>query len=124
MMYENKVVGSLGERYAAEYLVKKNFKIIELNPNSRWGELDIVAEKNNIIYFIEVKTRKDIRHGRPYEWVTRTKIQHLRRTIAHYILSHKTLQNRKFQLDVIGILLDQHDVVSELRHYENLEMKM
>jgi len=121
-MYENKVIGALGERYAVEYLVKKHYKIIELNPNSRWGELDIVAEKNNIIYFIEVKTRKDIRHGRPYEGVTRSKIQHLKRTITHYILTHKTLQNRKFQLDVIGILLDQYNVVSELRHYENLEM--
>ncbi len=118
-MWANKVVGEIGEQYASQYLSSHGYHIIERNANSRWGELDIVAEKDNKIIFVEVKTRSDLRMGRPYEAVSFGKLKRLYRTIQHYILIHN-LEKRKFQLDVIGIILNPDRSVNELKHYENI----
>ena len=86
-MRENKVTGSIGERIATEYLQKKGYHIIECNAYSRWGEIDIVAEKQNIIIFIEVKTRKSLKQGKPYEAVSYQKnpTPHENNSILHKI---------------------------------------
>lgn len=115
----NQVTGALGEQYASQYLSSHGYHIIERNANSRWGELDIVVEKDHKIIFVEVKTRSDLRMGRPYEAVSFGKLKHLYRTIQHYILIHQ-LKKRKFQLDVIGIILNPDRSVKEFKHYENV----
>jgi len=119
-MSNNKLIGSIGEKYAANYLQDNGYLIIEINYNSRWGELDIITEHNGKVVFVEVKTRRDTRRGMPYEGVTRSKLHHLHRTIQYYILSNK-LEKKKHQLDVIGILLKPDNSVEELKHYENIE---
>ena len=48
--------GEIGENIAVKFLVKHNFTILERNYTKKWGELDIVAEKQGKIYFIEVKS--------------------------------------------------------------------
>ncbi len=116
-----KELGAIGEQYACEYLVNNGFQITETNAYSRWGELDIIATKNNKIHFVEVKTRSSKSHGEPYEAVSRRKLQHLKRTIQYYILQHK-LQNYRFQLDVIAIMVDAYRVATDLRYYENVGM--
>lgn len=116
---DNKQTGFIGEQYAADYLQSKGYRILVQNYTSRWGELDIIVELNNKIIFIEVKTRRDTRRGMPYEGVTRSKLNHLRRTIQYYILSNN-LEKRKHQLDVIGIILKPDNSVEELKHYENV----
>lgn len=119
-MYENKLIGALGEQFAVKYLEDKGFQIVECNANSRWGELDIVTIKNNVIIFVEVKTRKSTRQGKPYEAVQNFKIKHLMRTVQYYIKS-KDLRKYKFRIDVISIILNQDNSVKELKHYENLD---
>ena len=51
-----KEVGNLGENVAAEYLKRHGFKIRDRNIARKTGELDIIAEKENTLYFVEVKT--------------------------------------------------------------------
>lgn len=53
---EKRRIGNLGEDLAEMFLVKQGFKIRERNYLKKWGELDIIAENNNLIYFIEVKS--------------------------------------------------------------------
>ncbi|PJC30669.1 YraN family protein [Candidatus Roizmanbacteria bacterium CG_4_9_14_0_2_um_filter_39_13] len=118
-MSENKVTGAIGERYAAEYLQSHGFRIIEMNANSRWGELDIVAEKEGKIIFVEVKTRSNTLKGKPYEAVSYGKLKRVYRTIQHYILVHE-LEKRAHRLDVIGIVLNPDKSVQELKHFENV----
>ena len=48
-------VGEIGENVASEYLKKKGFKILERNYWKKWGELDIIAQKGDVIHFVEVK---------------------------------------------------------------------
>lgn len=115
----NKHIGALGEQLASQYLSSKQYHIIERNAHSRWGELDIVVKKDGKIIFIEVKTRTSFQKGRPYEAVSYGKLKRLFRTIQYYILTHN-LEKRKFQLDVIGIVLNPDRSVKELKHYENV----
>jgi len=115
----NQSTGAYGEQLASQYLSSHGYHIIERNANSRWGELDIIGEKDKKIVFVEVKTRSDLRMGKPYEAVSYGKLKRLFRTIQHYILIHH-LEKRKFQLDVIGIVLNTNKSLKELKHYENV----
>ena len=111
--------GAYGEQLAVEYLESQSYKIIDRNAYSRWGEIDIVSEKKNKIHFVEVKTRFHMRQGMPYEAVRIPKLTHLMRTIQYYILKNN-LHTRKFQLDVISIILLPDSSVKELKLYENI----
>jgi putative endonuclease len=72
-------IGKLGEVLAARHLCSLGYKIKEQNYRTKLGELDIIAEKGNTLYFIEVKTRIGDLHGKPYEAVTPRKLSHIRR---------------------------------------------
>ena len=120
-MPQNRLTGQIGEQRATDYLIRHNFTIRETNVFSKWGELDIIAEKNNKIHFVEVKTRISVRQGMPYEAVRIPKLLHLQRAIQFYIQRNK-LQKYKFQLDVISIQLDHGHNVIDLRYYENVEV--
>ena len=119
MNSSNKRTGSYGESIAASYLQSKGFYIHEKNSTSRWGEIDIVAEKNRIIHFIEVKTRKATRQGRPVEAVTQQKLMKLKRAIDFYIKAHGFF-DRKLSIDVIGIQLGDTNQILELKYYQNV----
>ena len=75
----NREFGRAGESRAAEYLDKKGYDIIVQNYRCRFGELDIVAEKDDALCFIEVKTRSSVEHGAPCEAVDHRKRLHIRR---------------------------------------------
>jgi putative endonuclease len=116
-----KTIGAAGEQYATEYLINRGFIIRERNATSRWGEIDIIVEKEHKIYFIEVKSRIHLKQGMPYEAVRIPKLAHLMRAIQHYILVNH-LHKAKFQLDVISILLNKELELLDLKVYENVSV--
>ncbi len=119
MSTDNKEFGFTGEQHAATYLLSKGYELIEQNASSRWGEIDLIMKKGDRIVFVEVKSRRDDRKGKPYEAVTYGKLKHLARSMKYYILMNK-LEKSKFQLDVVGIILSYSGSVIDLRHYENV----
>ena len=68
-MNNNKLKGEKGESLAKSFLVKNGYTIIDTNFRTKTGEIDIIAKKNEIIVFIEVKTRSSLTYGYPYEAV-------------------------------------------------------
>ena len=64
-----KTLGKAGEDCAANYLESCGYKIIARNYRIRTAEIDIIAEKDGVIVFVEVKTRSNVRHGLPAEAV-------------------------------------------------------
>ena len=60
-----KKFGDSGEAFAAEYLAGKGFSILERNYRTPMGEIDLIARDGRVLVFIEVKTRKTERYGRP-----------------------------------------------------------
>lgn len=99
-------IGKKGENLATDYLRNNGFKIKEKNYWTQWGEIDIIAEKNDTLYFIEVKSRQTLTFGMPYEAVNFYKIKALKRAVAYYI-KIKNIKNKKFSLSIISIILSR-----------------
>ena len=58
-MKSKKEIGNLGEQQAVEFLIQNNFAILQQNYRYKRAEIDIIAQKDNCLHFIEVKTRKN-----------------------------------------------------------------
>jgi len=122
MKNQNYKKGKLGEQIARDYLIKKGYRIIRQNFQTRFGELDIVAGKDNLLIFIEVKLKVEADFGRPEEMITQKKLRQVKNTAEIFLMQEKTyLSNfKQYRIDAICIILNQDMTVKEIRHYENL----
>jgi putative endonuclease len=77
-----------GEDIATNYLRKKGYKIIERNFRKGYGEIDIISTFENILVFVEVKTRATGLYGGAIEAISYSKLQKLVRTCEYYKLLH------------------------------------
>lgn len=116
-LYHNNI-GKIGEQKAIIYLKKHNYLIIKKNYRSKYGEIDIVAEKNKSIYFIEVKTRTDNKYGEPWEAINKHKLLHLKKAANNFLLNYK-FKEYKLKLSAISILLKNGEEV--IKFFENIE---
>jgi putative endonuclease len=111
----NGLIGKLGEDYACEYLISKNYKIIERNFKIRMGEIDIIALKNNKLHIIEVKTSQS-KQVRPEENMHAVKM----RKVAK--LGEVYSRGKLFCIDFIGVSLNSNNTLLKITHLENLEI--
>jgi len=121
-----------GENLAAVYLESKGYEILERNIRSPYGEIDLVARKENqvgilndicgpiqpLIVFVEVKTRSSTSYGYPEQAVNHRKQAHLLACAQEYIRQHPEL-NGEWRVDVIAILRTDQDSSPEIEHFEN-----
>lgn len=116
-MTSQQKIGSLGERIALNYLQRKGYRFLDKNfKYSVLGEIDLIVEKNKIVHFVEVKTRKK-GFGYPEEAVNRKKIEKIYQVIPVYL--RKISQFKEAQLDVISIELDYQQQIAHLEHIKN-----
>jgi len=108
--------GMQGQRGAEAFLLANGYNILERNYRIRTGEVDLIAEQNEYIVFIEVKTRKGLKFGLPCESVSIKKRQRIVHTAMHYI-SVKNLDNHNFRFDVMEVYADTSGV--QVNHIEN-----
>lgn len=95
-----KDIGDKGENLACSLLEKRGYTIRDRNVRGRFGEIDIVAKKDEKYHFIEVRLRSNSTFGTPVETVNRKKRLRLQKTIEYYCLT-KGVTN--WQLDIIDI---------------------
>ena len=96
-----RTLGAFGEEEAVRCLRRKGYRIVQRNYRCRFGEIDIIARKRNILAFVEVKLRKDRRFAEAREFVTRQKQQRILASAQLYLASHpEDLQPR---FDVIEV---------------------
>jgi putative endonuclease len=93
--------GKRGEELAASWLNHYGFSIIHINWRYSHYEIDIIAEKNAVLHFVEVKTRSGNRYGRPEESVSRTKFSNLVNAAEEFLYKHQ--QWSKVQFDILSI---------------------
>ena len=98
-------LGFRGEDLAVNFLKKEKYKIIERNFLTRYGEIDIIARKANIIVFVEVKTRSSPEFAQPWEAVGFRKRKNLKAAAKIYLQQHPTPEC-EFRFDVISIIVD------------------
>ncbi len=97
------VTGKNGEARVASFLRKSGYTIIKRNYQCRHGEIDIIAEKDEYIVFVEVKTRKEGSIVSPAEAVNSYKQQRILRTAEDYIV--KTLCELQPRFDVAEVYI-------------------
>lgn len=119
--------GDAGEGVALNYLKKRGYKILERNYKNRIGEIDIIAEKNGAIIFVEVKAQdvEDIKYGEagerlyPERSVDWRKQRKLIKISEYYLLEKGCSEDTNWQIDVIGVDLDELAHRADLRHLKN-----
>ena len=114
-------LGKEGEDIAAEFLIKKNFNILERNYRYGHGEIDIIAEDGETLVFVEVKTRNTLEFGHPEISVTKGKLNQIKK-IAEAYLFEKEIDDKECRLDVVAIL--KMSGVLEIKHIENAYLFM
>ena len=116
MTARTKNLGNAGENFAASYLESRGYKIIKKNFRVRSAEIDIVAEKDSVIIFVEVKTRSSIKHGLPVEAVNFRKQQKIIEAASVFLQDEKYF-DKACRFDVIEIY--SNGVKFSARHIEN-----
>lgn len=120
-MSNHLATGLVGEKIATKYLKKKGYKILERNCRDKYGELDIICKKQDIIIFIEVKTMSsDSPYGSPFEKVNYYKVKKLKQNAMLYLIKNNYPEDRYWQIDVIGITLDYNTRRAEIEHLEDV----
>jgi putative endonuclease len=109
--------GNTGEKIARYYLNKKGYHILEQNYKVSFGEIDIIAEKNNCICFIEVKSRRSDICGSPEESITQYKKNKIIKVAELYIKQHK-IKDKLFRFDVIALNLN-NNFLTKINHITN-----
>lgn len=105
-------LGREGELAAQEFLKRSGYQILATNYRCRFGEIDIVSEKEGTVVFVEVKTRGSDRFGQPGDAVTRSKQKRLYRLAEKYLLDHK-LESVPIRFDVLCVSLSSGELQIE-----------
>lgn len=126
-MAEHNDIGKIGENITDTFLSNNGFVIIERNYRTRYGEIDIIARKDNVLRFIEVKSVKvrDILHVdnlavKPEDNLTHDKWSKLTISIEIY-LRHKNVTNQvDYQIDLACVYIDTETRQGRVRLLENV----
>ena len=110
-MSNNRIMlGRLGEYFAENYLVHCGYIVEEKNYRCRYGEIDLIASKGSVLYFVEVKTRRSMAFGTPAEAVTAEKRLHMRKTAACFLEEHN-YRGYAIEFKVIEMFINEIDNV-------------
>jgi len=124
-MSEKQKIGKLGEKIAEKYLKSKNYQILEKNfwvkiSGRKFGEIDIIAKKDDKVVFLEIKTLSRAQKISAEEKVNFKKIQKIRKTAEIWLEKNPEYKNFCLQVDVIAVLLNFETRIAQIRHFQNI----
>lgn len=125
----NKQIGDWGEQIAANWLTKKGFTLVERNYWRKWGEIDIVAKKDGVIHFVEVKTvsyetKAQLQYAvthetwRPEEQVHQFKLGQIYKALETWLLDRKW--EGDWQIDVAAVRIVPRETYATVKYIENI----
>lgn len=95
--------GRRGERIAADFLRSNGYIILSANYRIREGEIDLIAEHDSVLCFVEVRSRQSAERGHPLETIDYRKRARLIRAARHYLATHP-VGERAVRFDVVSIV--------------------
>ena len=101
----NKDIGSFGEALARDYLISKGYKILNMNFRNKFGEIDIICKKNNLLIFCEIKSRYSNSFGSQIESITCYKQKQIIKLSELYLISKK-YYNFNVRYDIIEVIFN------------------
>lgn len=128
MLTHKQKIGTIGENIAVKHIVKLNFKIIERNYRKKWGEIDIIAKKDSILHFIEVKSvsyetfSKNVSYetSLPEDNIHYWKRKRLSRVIQSYLLEKSVSYETEWQIDALAVFINLKSMKAKIRFTENI----
>jgi len=117
-MSNKDTVWKIGEAAAKEYLENKGYQIIEQNYQTKYAEIDLIVKKNNVLIFIEVRTKRSLAFGTPEESIDQKKLKKLYWNAEVYMANKK--YKGQSRIDAICIILNSDNTIKKLEHYENI----
>lgn len=105
-MADHNDFGKKAEDLAAEYLLKNDYKILARNFRFQKAEIDIIAEKEDLIVIVEVKARSTDAFMLPQEAVTKAKIKSIVSAANHYLEEFN--KHNEVRFDIISVLPDEN----------------
>ena len=114
-MAEHNALGKKGEKLAIDFLIGKGYDILEKNYRYQKSEVDIIAQKENTIIAVEVKTRSTPEFGNPQDFVKPKQVQSLVKVVDHYITEHDLDVEVRF--DIIAIV--KNKLGTRIEHLED-----
>lgn len=120
---QKRIIGDFGEDEAVKHLEQKGYRIIKRNHNCRFGEIDIIARKEDLVVFVEVKTRGYNYFGLPQEAVDYYKLRKINNAIDDFLIKNIWVgdEDLNTQIDVIEVFLDNNGKLVKINHIENFD---
>ena len=100
-------IGASAETSATQLVEDAGYRIIERNFRCKAGELDIIAQRGDMLVFVEVRSRADDEHGTAAETVDWRKQRQIVRVASHYLIARSGIEYERIRFDVIGITGDE-----------------
>ncbi len=116
MIYTPQMRGKMGELAAARALRDEGYEIVDANFRTKLGEIDIIAYKDGVVAFCEVKTRENDVHGRPVEYVTYSKRRKLVITAIQFMKAYKIKNKMRFDVIEVHIPRNKDYKSAEIHH--------
>lgn len=120
----NILIGKLGETYAENFLHAGNYRILQKNFRSRFGEIDLVVFDLNQnpaqLVFVEVKTRTSDLFGTPQESVSSRKFSRIFKTAIHFFNTSTKKNSGHWRIDAIAVKLDYNLNLQTIDHIKNI----
>jgi putative endonuclease len=121
-------IGIFGEKVACVYLERKSYKILAKNYSKNWaqgpskGEIDIVAKKDGMIIFIEVKTTASGSSEGffPEDRINYKKIKQIEKMAQDWLCENDISLDSPWQIDGLSISLDLKLKKAKVKHFENI----
>lgn len=111
-------LGRWGEAQAADYLLARGYEILDRNVRTPNGEIDLLTRHEQMLVFVEVKTRTSTRFGYPEEAVNAAKQAHMQAAAEAYLQTQDEAATT-WRLDVIAVLYRRKGP-PEITHFENV----
>ena len=105
-------LGKIGEKATENYLLAKGYQILDRNWRIKEGEIDLVAlSSEQVIVFVEVKTRSNNNYGEPLEAINPQKLRRMQRLALAWLATNQKL-GANYRIDVSGVLLGRSGELS------------
>ncbi|WP_372474055.1 YraN family protein [Capnocytophaga sp. ARDL2] len=113
-MARHNELGREGEKLAVDYLTENGYEILEQNYRVNKSEIDIIVKKDDIVAFVEVKTRTTNAFGTPEEFVDDKKKNHIIKVANFYVIANDI--ESKIRFDIIAIVMGK---TPKIQHFED-----
>jgi putative endonuclease len=112
-------LGRIGEQLALDHLLRLGYALVARNHRTRFGELDLVVRDGDALVFVEVKTRRADRPGRPWENLHPAKRLQVRRMAVAFLSEAPDRPHvDELRFDAVGVTIDPQGRLVALEHLE------